>query len=268
MINQGAQREMMIVTPEQVRLRFESAGLGSRAAAQIIDSLVLGLVNLLIMIAALTAIGWGSFNQIGELEGYAIALAIAFMFLINFGYYMVLEYVWHGRTIGKKMLHLRVLQDNGQPLTFLSAAIRNLFRIFDMLPYAYMAAAVTSFLHPQDKRLGDLVAGTIVVYETGSERNSVRRRVNKTLQKWQQLPLVTVEDWQANRLEFDDWRLLAVYIERLPHLTVENRLQLGSEVVQQLTTKLGMEEAVQPYLASPAELAVALYVQLRDRFEL
>ena len=75
------------------------------------------------------------------------------------------ETIWNGQTPGKRAFGLRVVRDGGYPITFYASAIRNLIRIADFLPFGFAAGALTIFLQSEYKRLGDLVAGTIVIKE-------------------------------------------------------------------------------------------------------
>ncbi len=126
-MNDSYNREATVVTPEHVRLQFRTAGLGSRTAAQLIDVLLLmlvfGAVCLLIGLA-LMVMGIGVNDMPGE---YALAFIIVFSSVLSGGYFVLAEYYMNGQTVGKKQLGLRVIQENGQPVTFLSAIIRNFF---------------------------------------------------------------------------------------------------------------------------------------------
>lgn len=95
--------------------------------------------------------------------GMGIALIIAF--LLEWFYPVYFEVWRQGRTPGKKSMHIRVMNDDGTPVTFGSSLLRNLLRIVDFLPLMYVTGIIASVLNPQFKRLGDLVAGTLVVYD-------------------------------------------------------------------------------------------------------
>lgn len=162
-------REVTVVTPENIPLSLELAGLGSRFGALLLD-LVAQIVTLIavgtvvLIVAAITSNFWSSAAG-RALSNWLIAGGILLAFLILFGYFVLFETIWNGQTPGKKVFNLRVVRDGGYPINFLSAATRNLIRIADFLPAAYGAGALSVFFNDQYKRLGDMAAGTVVVKE-------------------------------------------------------------------------------------------------------
>ncbi|MBC8103448.1 MAG: RDD family protein [Cytophagales bacterium] len=155
-------RETTIVTPENIPLTLELAGLGSRFSALTIDLLVqsalisFGVTILSVAAALLDKVGLEWLGGVG---------AIVYSFLVFFGYFIFLETNWNGQTVGKRAMGLRVVREGGYPITFYAAATRNLIRTADFLPLGYGVGALCVFLSPQYKRLGDLVAGTVVIKE-------------------------------------------------------------------------------------------------------
>lgn len=151
-----------IETPEHVALHVDLAGLGSRAAAGIVDTIVAGLA-LLLLFWLLTLVGLT--GPSGALVGWVLALVI-FVFAFAFlGYFIAFEALNGGRTVGKQMLGIRVVMDSGHPLTPTAAVVRSLFRLLDcyfpVLPF--LPGLLMIFLQRRNQRLGDIVAGTIVV---------------------------------------------------------------------------------------------------------
>jgi uncharacterized RDD family membrane protein YckC len=145
---------LTIRTPENVAFHFELAGIGSRAVAYVADVLVMGLV-LGLLGAALSIVGIA-------FSGLAAALYFVAAFAVQWGYGTGFELV-HGRTPGKRLAGIRVVQQNGLPITPAQAAIRNLARVVDMLPGAYLVGAASALLDRRGRRMGDLAAGTVVV---------------------------------------------------------------------------------------------------------
>ncbi|MFL6518461.1 MAG: RDD family protein, partial [Bacillus sp. (in: firmicutes)] len=160
-----------IKTPEFVSIQFQIAGLGSRSAAFIIDQLLLMTFNILSVILLFFVLdGMSKMEFIFIGNSLPIAITIIALFLVNWGYFFVFEFFSGGRTIGKKLMGIRVIQENGHSITLLSSFIRNLIRIIDSLPTAYFLGVIMIFFHSKHKRLGDLVAGTIVVHERKAKR--------------------------------------------------------------------------------------------------
>jgi uncharacterized RDD family membrane protein YckC len=150
---------LVVSTPERVTFEYELAGLGSRFLAQAIDVLLL----LLVLIAfTIIAAATGSFASDANL---ALLLFILLSFLVVFGYFPVCEGIWSGQTLGKRALRIRVLGDNGAPVTVSQVAIRNLIRIVDFMPAFYGVGMITIFIQGGGKRLGDFAAGTVVARE-------------------------------------------------------------------------------------------------------
>ena len=158
-------------TPESVAFSYELAGLGSRALAVLLD--------LLVQIAVVSLLFWGLIFAAGHIhvapahhttpegERFARNIAVGFLifivFAIFFGYFIVLEALWNGQTIGKRVLGIRVVRDGGYPIDWGASLIRNLVRVGEMLVGSYALSAICALLSPENKRIGDIAAGTIVV---------------------------------------------------------------------------------------------------------
>lgn len=263
--NNQANREATVITPEHVQLRFQTAGLGSRAAAQLIDTAILLLVNITLFIV-FSIVVYGSDEQAwSDLEDFAIAILLFVLFLINAGYFFILEAFWSGQTLGKRWMKLRVIRENGQPITFLSAAIRNLFRIIDVLPSGYFLGALVSFFHPKDKRIGDLVAGTIVVAEGG--QNVPLSRKQKAQQKEGVGAPLLLDDRQKQAITREDWQLLSTFVTRLDSLSSEKQKELGAQIAERFIEKLEWNEREQVE-ADPIVFLQRLYWELRKEWQL
>jgi uncharacterized RDD family membrane protein YckC len=153
-----------IVTPEAVLLEFDTAGVPSRAMARALDTTLAGF-------AALFAIGFGSFTV--SSEAGAIALVILVGFLAFFAYPAVSETVWSGKTIGKQAFGLRVVTVEGAPVRFRHAAIRSALQIVDFVLVPIGVIATLSALpSPRDQRVGDRIAGTMVLRERSGSREA------------------------------------------------------------------------------------------------
>ena len=135
-------------------LDYELAGLGSRGLAAIVDTLILTVVEMALYVTVVATMGP---------LGAAAALLILLQFLVFWGYFTFFEAFAHGQTPGKKWMGIRVVHDTGHGLTITGAAVRNLLRPVDLLPPPYLLGAILIAVHPRAKRLGDLVAGTVVV---------------------------------------------------------------------------------------------------------
>ena len=160
-------RIVEVITPEQVTIRYELAGFGSRALAAIIDFSLSALLMLLAAVILIIAYAGKfdfanlSFQQFSR--SFFLGLLIMVIFIITWGYFIYFETIWNGTTPGKRIMGLRVIRDGGFPVDFRAVVIRNLLRAVDMLPSLYGIGFVCVIWHDQYKRLGDIAAGTIVV---------------------------------------------------------------------------------------------------------
>jgi uncharacterized RDD family membrane protein YckC len=154
-----ADENIYIETPESVTLEANVAGFGSRILAAIIDYLIIS--------AALAAFFCMVSNSIRAIDdpGRLAGIAILVLFAIFTFYHLVFELAWNGQTPGKHALKLRVVQASGMPVTVNGVLIRNLVRLFDMLPALYGIGLISMFVTKHTQRLGDLAAHTIVVQE-------------------------------------------------------------------------------------------------------
>jgi uncharacterized RDD family membrane protein YckC len=150
-----------VATPEGIELTLALAGAGSRFIAIVID---MALQLVLIVLAALAAL-----DLVGGGVGEALLAIAAFAAL--YLYYILFEVLAAGRTPGKRVTHLRVVRAQGAPVDLPASAIRNLLRLIDLLPAAYLVGLLSILVTQRNQRLGDLAAGTLVIRDT-----SVRRR--------------------------------------------------------------------------------------------
>src|SRR5438132_11329282 len=162
-----ASAEYRVLTPERVSLQYDVAGIGSRGAAAIVDTLIQAITLALVMagLSGVTAVA-GVSAPLGRggvtLVFALLALAI---FVVTSGYFMLWEILWSGQTPGKRLVGVRVIRENGYPIRPVDAVIRNLVRIVDWLPGVYGVGVLTMLLNKRSRRLGDFASGTIVVRE-------------------------------------------------------------------------------------------------------
>lgn len=179
-------RDLDVRTPESIVFSYRLAGLGSRFLALAID-LVLQVALLLALVVGLTMIAAKLPNSDhptgGPVEKFAEALVVAaivaVVFAIFFGYFIIIEALWNGQTPGKKALGIRVVRDGGYPLDFGASIVRNLIRMGEMIAFFYLFSAVSTLLSPENKRLGDYAAGTIVVRDDSLKLSPKLREASK-----------------------------------------------------------------------------------------
>lgn len=157
----GVMRKIKITTPENIEVEYTLANLGSRTAAAIIDTAIQSIFVIILLLADyLMFVFSPDFWSINY--GWIIGISLLIYGVINYSYFIVMELSMNGKTIGKKVMKLRAIRTNGQPLTLKHSAIRNLLRIFiDMFGIGPVLILFTK----DHKRLGDMAASTIVVLE-------------------------------------------------------------------------------------------------------
>ncbi|HET7286649.1 MAG TPA: RDD family protein, partial [Pyrinomonadaceae bacterium] len=157
--------------PERVPLHFALASIGNRFLACAIDHTIQALAIGLIGLSALILTSFPSIESVlASAPKWVLAVVILVLFLILAGYFAFFEWAWSGQTPGKRWLKLRVLREDGRPITFWEAAVRNLLRTLDMMPAPFYSIGLISvFSTTRDQRVGDMVAGTVVVREREAE---------------------------------------------------------------------------------------------------
>jgi uncharacterized RDD family membrane protein YckC len=258
-----------IKTPEYVSLQFQLAGLGSRAAAFILDQLILSAVNIILFIIFLLVTkGMSSVGIFQHSESLPLAIIIVLYFIINWGYFFVFEFFSGGKTIGKKVLGIRVIQENGHSLTLLSSFIRNLLRLIDALPVSYFLGFIMMFFHPKHKRIGDLVAGTIVVHERKAKKKRAKLSgIEKEIQKrGLSKNDLMIDEWTIRALEIKDWKLVSTYSNRLSQLANAERSELTKQIANILLPKIGMS-VIEKGEEELENTLLILYLILRDEWE-
>ena len=163
---------LIIETPERVPLEFALASIGNRFLACAFDHFLQLIVFLLAFLIFQTVTEVSDYSGlIKDAPRWLQAVFILLAFVIIAGYFAVFEWLWHGQTPGKRLLKLRVIREDGRPITLWEAAARNLLRMFDMFPTFpfYSVGLISIIISPRDQRVGDFFAGTVVVRERESE---------------------------------------------------------------------------------------------------
>jgi len=230
----AAGEKLIIETPEQTSIEFPLAGIGSRFLAVLIDTLIQGAVLILLgLIFMGLGLGFRSAGFAGSQTAgvWIVAILIFLYFLLMYGYFILFESIWNGQTPGKRSTHLRVIKDSGQPITAIDAVGRNLLRIVDQLPFAYGIGVLCSWISPQSKRLGDYVAGTVVVHEKPFEI---------VAPLWNAPAQAATHQYGANRLTPEEIALVEAFLSRRNALDAGVRYDAAAGIVRRIESKLTM----------------------------
>lgn len=156
---------LTIDTPENVAFGYQIAGIGSRFLAALADTLLIAI--LLVVVNLVVSWILDTVAAPGALTSWVVGMFALLDFAIIWGYYIFFELAWNGQSPGKRKVGLRVVCQPGTPVTLTESLIRNLVRLVDFLPFAYGIGLVAMFIDGKARRLGDLAASTLVVYDRG-----------------------------------------------------------------------------------------------------
>lgn len=233
-------------TPEDVALAFDLAGPASRLAAAFLDYLLLGLLFLALVLAlasaGVIALGWRDVFDAqawSRLSSFTIAMVLGSGYALHTFYFVLLEWRFSGQTPGKKALGLRVVRDGGYNLGFGPAFLRNLLRPIDMMPGFYVLGLSAVLLSTRRKRIGDQVAGTLVVRHDHAPAPTLRFASESYARL--ERPMFNFDRRVLLALPKETLGLLDGYFDRAEALDPGRRAALAKGVAGPLGKKVGAE---------------------------
>ncbi|SNS59844.1 Uncharacterized membrane protein YckC, RDD family [Anaerovirgula multivorans] len=200
-------KTVSITTPENIEVTYRLAGAGSRVVAAFVDYFIQGMLYFLILLSVI-----GMQNPIDYLQfqsSFFLALVLLIIAMINYGYFTILEMTMQGQTLGKKLVGIKTIRKNGQPMDISHSLIRNLFRIFID---NYMIGILMIFLRDDYARLGDLFSSTMVIEEEKGDLSDVYIELHEDLER---------------KLTEEEKELLVAYSK------VKEKIELGREELQE-----------------------------------
>jgi uncharacterized RDD family membrane protein YckC len=226
---------IVVATPEGIELEVVLAGLGSRFVARLIDTSIQLVIILVLSLGGYVASG-------GSWDGYVVAGVVILSFLVMFAYDVPFEVLNAGRTPGKNALGLRVIGHNGEPIDFVTSAVRNLLRIIDFLPLFYLVGSVAIVASQHDQRLGDHAAGTLVARERFSGKTTDLQPVAAV-----SVPLEQVLTWDVSSVDADEVRVLRHFLDRRLALPWPIRSYFAQQLLERFWPKVpGLPMNVHP----------------------
>ncbi|MCL4871883.1 MAG: RDD family protein [Anaerolineae bacterium] len=227
-MNQSEQY-LNIDTPENVVFGYEVAGIATRFMAAFIDTILFLILQTIVFTVVFSAF---------SLTGMAVAGVVAALsFIFSWGYYVFFEMAWNGQTPGKYWAELRVIRRDGSPITLVESAIRNLVRPIDFLPFGYAIGVIVMFLNRDASRLGDLAAGTLVVYAHEDVTLSSLELENRSRTLAQTQVPEMVAQWPIERLSRQEIEMADQFLQRQYSLQNGN---LGQQITHHLLNKMGV----------------------------
>jgi len=244
-----------VFTPERVGLRYDVAGLGSRAAAALLDTAIQAVLWIALLVSFSVSV-----DRLPSVDDAPPAIVVALIivvvlggFFLLWGYYMVFEIAWSGQTPGKRVLGIRVIRENGYPIRAVDSVVRNLVRVIDAPPFGFVIGALVMLLNARSKRLGDFAAGTLVVREGKRQRLdqlSIFATAAATAapaspspthtQAGSLVPVEATASGPAAVLSAEDATLLRDFLVRRSTIDSEPRAALAHRLTTHLTQRYGL----------------------------
>ena len=213
----NALQERRILTPEHVPIRLNPAGLGSRGLAILIDfTLATGVIAVLGTVI-------GAFLP----GGLAQALQTTIGFVIYTGYPIWFEVRHQGRTLGKQVMKLRVVDGRGLPITLEQSFVRNVVRVLDFAPLFYGLGGLVSLIDRDHRRLGDILADTLVVHERVPLKPQGDLRLDR---RFNALRVPAVQRRIRQRVSLEEREMLLTLCLRADRLEEHARYDLMEEI--------------------------------------
>ncbi len=220
-----------IMTPESVPITLELAGLGSRFIALIVDSLIIGVILLLVT--------FGGLGIASSIEGnetlYAIfaVLYIVGSFLLLFGYFVLFEVKNNGQTPGKKAASVRVIREDGQPVNFAAASIRAIVFILLDITLFGLPGMICIIVSKKNQRIGDIAAGTLVVRSRAAKSSALPPPAPPPA------TLTTgLENWDVSQVSDAQLAIIQDFLQRRIRLDVAARKRLATELTARISDQI------------------------------
>jgi len=253
--------QLNIETPELVSIELPLAGIGSRFIAILVDSLILG--SALILLIFLAAFILPALSLLGPRSAsWGIGAFFLILFLLFWGYFALFEAFNNGRTLGKRVAKIRVIHQSGRGVNFVEALARNLVRFIDYMPGFYGVGIAAMFMSRRSQRLGDMVAGTLVVREREVEAPMWGESTSRTLTAAALAPRspippphlrVVLPAPALAKLSASDLEVLEGFFSRRLDMDLATRAALASRIASALCAKSG--------LAIPPEISVETFLE-------
>lgn len=244
-------------TPESVELEFVLAGIGNRTYALVVDYLIWGLTLFLLLLT------WGFlYTQLTWLQSDTIrpwfsAIQILIFFGVYIGYFVLFETLWRGQTPGKKYVKIRVIREDGRNVGIQQSILRSLLRPIDDL---FCIGLLSIVFTAQEKRLGDWIAGTILIQE-GQVVTNQKLVISSAATD---LATRIIEIGKIVEITPDEFATIRKYLYRYPALDPATRNQVSDRLAHQLLRRIDLANSP-PTLDSHLTIE-AIYLAYQQQF--
>lgn len=248
-------------TPESVELEFTLAGIGNRALALVLDYLVLGLILIFLLVSygLLAFLVSGYLTEIvsRQLSNWVLAIEFLIIFATYVGYFVFFETIWQGQTPGKRRVKIRVIRDDGRKVGLPQATLRALLRPIDDLLFIGVFLIIFG---QREKRLGDWVAGTLVIQEGQALASATFLMTGEALALADKLK----GEADISRLLPENFAAIREYLKRREGMLPAARKELGRKLAYQVKDTIGWEEVPEGITANL--FLEAAYIAYQQQF--
>ena len=236
-------------TPENVILRYHLAGPGTRFVAWVFDTILIGIIDVALLIVGALMAAISPFEFTSDMAVFILIGVVSGSFLL---YFLCFELFMQGQTPGKRSVDIRVVSAQGFGLSRGALFIRNVFRVIDTLPLLWFIPVLTQ----QNQRLGDVVAGTLVVEDSAPEAERIQQEL---MQRGEAPAQFTFTASQAARLDEKTVKAIEMLFERGDSMERSQRQALRRRLTQLAAEKIGVDPEYHP--AFLQDLMAAYYRQ-------
>jgi len=229
--------KLTIETPEQIALEFPLAGLGSRGLALLIDTTI-QLLSALAVVVMVSLTAPDLFRYWQDAGKWMVAAGIFLLFCLYWGYFALFEAFWNGQTPGKRQAKIRVISASGRPITVFESIARNFLRVVDS-QLLYLVGCISCALDSRNRRLGDMVAGTVVVHEVQEQGDSYWYASERPA------AVAPIGDKIA-ALSAQEFELIETFLNRRLDLPLEQRAQTAQGIANRIGDHLGVAPGDRP----------------------
>ncbi len=255
---------IILQTPESVELEFTLAGIGSRAWALFIDYNVLGAgIALFLLLWSMFSYQLLSYLEqlrinYSGLPNWLLAIAFLLSFAFFVGYFVIFETLWRGQTPGKRLARIRVIREDGRPVRLAQSTLRALLRPVDDLLFLGVFFIVFG---RREKRLGDWVAGTLVIQEERPVAAATFHLATNAPEVAEQL--LQIADF--SQFLPDDFAIVREYLQRRSQMTAQAQQEVSLTLARQVKTAISLEKL--PFDMTPDLFLEAVYLAYQQQSE-
>ncbi len=223
------------------------AGIGSRFIGILVDSIISSAAIALLFVSGIFLVAAVHFNS-SISEHWIVGIGFLIYFLLHWGYFALFEAFNNGRTPGKAVAKIHVIHRSGRAISFIEALARNLVRIVDNFPGLYTVGIITIFLSKRNQRLGDMVAGTLVVRDRAVESPHWGELGTRTITAGAFAPVATAAPHMSvilpahsvAKLTVDDLLVIEGFFSRRLDMDLTTRAVLAQRMAVALCAKSGL----------------------------